>query len=188
MAGDSQITIAVFGVSGVGKTTTIRRVMQQRKTIICHLQASQLIKEGLDRVVNYDELRKADQNRILANQEVLISEYQRQTSMSSASVVVFDGHSVIDGADGYVPIPADVIRQLSPTRLVFLSELPDVIAVRRQADSGRDRPERTQEQLAAMQSTALEICKEYSESLGIPLDILNSGDAQGLESLLVIDW
>ena len=61
--------IAVFGISGVGKTTIIRQWLDGRDDAL-HLQASALIRQGLpDLALDSEMLRSSSAHRILANQQ-----------------------------------------------------------------------------------------------------------------------
>ena len=180
--------IAVFGISGVGKTTLIDSIARDWPSEILHLQASQLIKDAKQRDLDSEALRTASADEIGVNQDFLISEFDRRVVSAIQSTVIFDGHSVIDNDTDLVLIPTSVIRALSPTAIIFVVDSAATIAARRRSDGRRNRPERSAVKLEFMQSRALEACHGYSDALAVPLHVILPTDDKKARSLIEPNW
>lgn len=167
--------IAIFGISGVGKTTLISEAADSIPGAL-HLQASALIKQGLaDPAVTSDMLRRSCGDRIIDNQAVLIEMFELVIANAKASVVFFDGHLVIDTDDRLLEIPIEVIAALKPNLLVHIEDDAETIALRRASDRGRQRPVRSIAAIADHQSYSRSLCKRYSSVLGIKMVALPPG-------------
>jgi adenylate kinase len=177
--------IALLGLSGVGKTTLIARVGERLPVL--HLQASALIKaEQAYRANNPDSSEALRTGAVIDNQELLIAAFLRETAGTTLPVI-FDGHSVIDGRDGLVEIPASVFAALNLDAICYLSAGVDVIAYRRQADQDRPRPVRDLETLAAHQRIAREAARRIAEEIGCKFTELTGDDPEKLLELIGCD-
>ena len=159
--------IAVFGISGVGKTTAIRKWLEGREDAL-HLQASALIKQGLaDPVLDSEVLRRSAGDRVLANQDLLIEMFGRAVAASAARLVIFDGHLVIDTDERLVEIPLSVIAALRPRMLLHIEQTPETIAERRRDDTSRNRPVRALDILEQQQARSRSLCQTYGKRLSV---------------------
>ena len=153
--------VAVFGLSGVGKSWLISR-FAAAETVV-HAQASQLLREARaaisGRAETQEELRKG---AVLENQTLLIEAFARLRASATAPVI-FDGHSVVDGRDRLIEIPVDVIQALGPTGLVFIRDDPAAIVTRRAQDKFRIRPARTEAEIGVQQDRAFMVCARYRD-------------------------
>ena len=176
--------ICVFGLSGIGKTTLIKKALEAVPGTL-HLEASALIKQGLaDAEMESEWLRRAGGERVLANQQILVEIFQREIGIRPGSVVAFDGHLVIDAEDRLVEIPRDVIAALGPQVLVHVEEIPEAIRWRRLADPSRRRPERSAEVLGGHQATSRRLCSEYSRVLGVEMHTLRPSSVKDLAKIM----
>ena len=98
--------------------------------------------------------------------------------------IVFDGHSVIDGHDGLVNIPASVFAKLSLDAIVYLSVDPHIIVKRRLADTDRPRPMRDAETLAEHQQIAKEAARRIAEQIGCIFIAIADGDMNRIMTFL----
>lgn len=164
-------TILVAGVSGVGKTTFINSLGENGP--IQFLSAGSLIKaerERLEGEIHRDMLRFA---KIGDNQKLLIEGFRR-TKDHTASLVLLDGHTVIDTGDGLMQIPTEVFRALEIDMFVFLEAEPQLILDRRANDKSRTRPELAIDILARHQQDALGITRRIATEMSVPLQIVTA--------------
>lgn len=166
--------IAVFGLSGVGKSWLIGRCVAHFPVL--HVQASQLLREAKavlsgERVTS-EELRKG---AVLDNQTLLIQAFARLRE-TAAEPIVFDGHCVVDNGDQLLEIPTEVIAGLAVSHLVFVEGSAKGIIERRQNDAARVRSARSEAELSHHQQRAKAVCKVYSGSLGLPLTVVTADD------------
>ena len=180
------VVIGVFGISGVGKSWMIGEVAARIAGTL-HLQGSALIKQGLaDPSVSSEELRLARGDRVIANQRILIAMFKRLIAALPSSLVLFDGHLLIDTAAQMIEIPQAVIAALRPEFLVHVEAEPPLIAARRHGDTSRKRPTWDIDTLAAHQARSRELCQAYGRRLGIPMEIVGSGDVDKLAAIALL--
>ncbi len=182
---ENHLRIGVFGVSGVGKTTLIKRVAAQFPQKILHLQGSELIKEAMNEKVTSEDIRLISEEDIQNNQEKMIQEYWRKIDHTCVEAVIFDGHCVIDNGHEFVKIPSVVIKDLNLSHLVFVHDNPKSIFHRRINDAERSRPYWTIQKLSELQEVALDVCDQYRRDLEISLLTVNVSDDQALRNLLL---
>lgn len=123
------VAIAVFGISGVGKTRLVSEFVLGNGDYL-HAQASELIKRGLQAVVDSNVLRTASAAKIANNQLGLIHAYDELRKANPNQHVLFDGHSVIDTDKGLVDIDIGVIKSLDPALIVFIEDAVEAIVAR----------------------------------------------------------
>lgn len=174
-------TIGLVGISGVGKSHMIRSLEN-----ICefqHLQASDLIKKEMARQrglrTSSEDLRLGE---IKDNQKLLVDGFWRAVSREGP-LVLFDGHTIIDGAAGVTSIPTSVFRDLGIGMLVFIQAPSDVIVTQRKNDA-RVRPERNSETIGQHQTVALRAADLIAAELSIPLHVIGRNDAGLLQDLI----
>jgi adenylate kinase len=174
----------VFGISGVGKTSLITKALGCVPDCL-HLQASTLIKRGFgDPALESEALRRSSGDRVLANQEILVTSFKSALAAQNPEIVIFDGHLIIDNDLELVEVPVEVIAALQPSRLIHVDDDVDVIARRRESDRNRQRPSRSLEELAHHQALSIDLCRRYASSLGVPLDTLAPDDAARLAEIV----
>lgn len=179
----ARAVIGVFGISGVGKSWLVGEVAARIPRTL-HLQGSALIKQGLaDPSMSSEELRRASGDRIVANQRILIAMVNRAVAEHPSSLVLFDGHLLIDTPAEMIEIPLEVIAALQLKLLVHVEAEPTQIAARRHGDAFRTRPARDIDTLAAHQNRSRDLCKAYGCHLGIPIHIVVSGDVDRLAAV-----
>ena len=171
--------VAVVGISGVGKSTCIRHWAERFP--LMHLQASALIKaEQATRnqaVGSSEDLRLG---QVLENQSLLVSAFRRTTE-GYGGLVVFAGHTLIDGAVGPTPIPATVFRDLDCQHILFVEDDSSAIAERRFLDRSRVRPKLSLEELTSHQSLALATANTIAKTLGIKVTVISPSNASSFD-------
>lgn len=166
--------IAVFGLSGVGKSTTVQRVVTASGGAAAAVNAGDLIRQRLRDQRSTEMLRFLPAEQIQRNQEFLIEELASVRTTVSAPVLLLDGHCVIDNGEQLVPIPIKVIKRLDLAALVFVQGEAVDIRARRLADGGRSRPILSSAELAKQQKCALAVCASYASGLGLRLTVVTA--------------
>jgi adenylate kinase len=159
-------TVALTGISGVGKSTLIKLLSASIE--FEHLQASALIKSGRNGAgdaVTQDQLRSTDLNE---NQRFLIDGF-RLAIESKSGLIILDGHTVIEKGDEIVRIGAFVFREIGISSMIFLEDDPLAIAERRRGDTNRIRPLPDVDKLTQIQNVSREQAAAICHSLGIAL-------------------
>lgn len=158
--------IVIAGLSGVGKTYLIEKLMGTSDTFI-HFSAGSLIKKRLA-FIDRDKLRSLSSNEVLRNQYVLIEQLKEEMlSVLATQTILFDAHMIIDTESEVVPIPFDIFEQLNPSKIIFIHDSPEIILDRRDNDSSRDRPQRTSLELTAQQNQSLNMAENYARQLRV---------------------
>lgn len=166
--------IAILGLSGVGKSTLIGRI---RDTVpLLHLQASGLIKaEQAHRDSSPDSSEALRTGAVIDNQSLMIAAYKREDAATDLPIV-FDGHSIIDGRDGLIEIPASVFAELELDAIFYMAADPHLIAERRRADVSRERPDRDVPTLEHHQKLAESKARRIADALGRPFILIADGE------------
>lgn len=175
--------IAVLGVSGVGKSSLIKKVNEAIP--VMHLQASELIKaEQAYRLLNPDSSETLRTGPVIDNQALMIAAFWRESATTNLPVI-FDGHSIIDGPDGLIEIPSAVFSGLRLDAICFLAAEPLVIVERRQADVGRKRPYRDAAYLHNHQAVAEVAARRIAKDIERPFIYIVNGKIDQLRDLVV---
>jgi adenylate kinase len=176
--------VCIFGISGVGKTTLIRKALESVSGWR-HLQASELIKIGLaNKATSSEILRRSTKERMVTHQLILLENFWSYVRSLEDANAILDGHLVIDAEQGYVKVPVWVINRLRPTKLVHIEDKPEEIYIRRQVDIARIRPTRTPEKLDSYQKLSADLCLRYGRELNVPVNRLNPSNPRALIKLL----
>lgn len=174
--------IALLGLSGVGKTTMLSRLASRIE--FTHLEASRLIKaEQVRRSIGSQSSEVLRTGPVLDNQNLLIAGFAHEAA-STHRPIVFDGHSVIDGGNGLIEIPAEVFASLDLQAICVLHAEPADILARRLSDGARLRPVRTIEALAEHQARAIEVARAIAKQLNQPFELLRNEDEAKLAVLI----
>jgi adenylate kinase len=173
--------VACVGLSGVGKSTLIKSLAERIK--LQHLSAGRLIgdeKARRQEAQQHDELRLAD---IGDNQKLLIEGFRRKLDRS-ASVIIIDGHTVIDTDQTLEPIHYRVFKALGIEMFIFLQAEPTEILQRRMSDASRTRPVISVKEIERHQEFAIEVTKACAGELSIPCYIVVVDDFEFILGIL----
>ena len=179
-------TVAITGLSGVGKTTFLTAL--KKRITFQHLQAGSLIKAARELKcpgdVVRDDLKILDLNE---NQMLLVATFHR--SRDPSGLVILDGHTLIEREDGLTPIPANVFAALKIDTIFALVERPEIIAARRAGDLTRKRPELPIQEIGHRQEVAVDQAKAIAAELRVPFRRIRSADEAQCHRLLSSpDW
>jgi len=178
-------SIALVGLSGVGKTTFLSSLVSDFS--FRHAEASQIIKAQKEYISNEALSSEGLRNRdIHDNQSLLVDGFHRLFP-SEEITTVLDGHTIIDTPTGVIPIPASVFADIGLHFMVYLRGDPRVIASQRQLDKSRNRPERSPNEIAVQQRQAIETAVSITDEIGCPLFVLTHSQGEYFERLLLRD-
>ncbi len=173
--------VAVFGVSGVGKSHMINGFIQSNP--FAHAQASELLrktKEELGSRVSAEDLRKGP---VLDNQALLIDAFSKLRAVELRDII-FDGHTIIDAGNQLIEIPFHVIQAIGPAAIIHLWDDSKAIASRRVSDVSRQRPARNADELDAHQRRSDALAQDYADRLGLPFCRIQSGEHERLAAFI----
>jgi adenylate kinase len=173
--------VAVFGISGVGKTTLIDKFVRNHKTWQA-LSASNLLARLTNR--NPHELRVSDRSLVETNQLFLAEAIHRQRTAAPETNWLLDAHSTIDNDRELVTVPCKAIALIDPDSLIFVFDDAAQIRARRAADRQRQRPLPPIDRIEEEQALALQTCLLYSVELKLDLYRISANDAQGFSSAI----
>lgn len=97
--------VAVFGLSGVGKSTLVQGVVARLPGLVASVNAGELIRRNRRLPTSSDDLRLLQPEEIRANQDVLVRELDKERQRDGAPVLLLDGHCVIDNGRALVKYP-----------------------------------------------------------------------------------
>lgn len=159
----TQKVIAVVGISGVGKTTFLKRLACEIK--FQHLTAGTLISVG--RSLGKEDRDKLRLSDIDENQRLLIGGFHHAKDQN-CPFIIMDGHVVIDTGSKLERISSDIFDALGIDAMVHLVADPKHLFDHRLNDTDRKRPALSEQQLKEHQDTSLQAAQEVCEALDIP--------------------
>ena len=171
--------IVVFGISGVGKTSACKAYVAEHPEFL-HLSAGELIRQETS--LSEEQLRTASAPEILAHQRLLGDALERRLAGRDNDFII-EAHSLIDNGQETVPVSVQTVRSVRPTGLILLEATPKEIEKRRRSD-GRNRPARSQAELALQIKAARELVEGYSKSLRVPMAAAMTNEDFKLDSLI----
>lgn len=180
---DNQKIVAVFGLSGVGKSTLIKNVLENRSDFV-RVSGGNLINNYLS-TQNRDQLRKLTKSKVLNNQEVLISNFIETKKTLKGKHIIFDGHCLIKNGEALTEIPTEVVKRISPNIIIFIDGTAEEVIKRRREDSLRPNREiETASQIDENRFLQKSICSKYSSELSIPLEIIYTSELDKFSEIL----
>lgn len=176
----TQRIVAFTGISGVGKTTFLRQLAQLID--FQHVTGGSLIATAREAAPETrDSIRFANLD---LNQRLLIEGFALARNLNS-TLVVMDGHAVIDDGEGLKEIPSEVFQALGVSVMVHLEAEPERIAANRAGDLSRSRPSYPSQILERHQDISRVHANAIADSLGVPFYIVTQKDTERVVGLLV---
>ena len=171
--------IAFTGISGVGKTTFLKELAKQ--VSFQHLTGGSLIAAARQAEPGQrDEMRHANLDE---NQRLLISGFAVARD-PKASLVIMDGHVVIDDGNSLIELPSAVFRALGASLMIHLEADPAWIAANRSRDKTRSRPQYTPDTLEQHQSASRSHAATIASELDIGFHIVTHTDVGQFPTVL----
>ncbi len=162
-------TIAILGLSGVGKTTLISQFIINNPEFL-HVQASSLLRNRLSKV-EHDELRLQNKGKILDNQKIIVDEFLKFLKKNKEHDIIFDGHSVINTDKEIIKIPPSIFRDIGVNNIIFVSADPQRIYKQRLIDLKRTRAMQSLEAIGYTQNMAADHAKFIAKEIGVKFAI-----------------
>lgn len=172
------LVVAFLGISGVGKSTFLKRAAET--LAFQHMSAGSLIGRARDAQVAHDRLRLEDMAK---NQRLLVRGFHMAKN-AHASIVILDGHAVIDGPGGIAAIDPEVFRRLGVGAIAHLEADPWQILANRDGDASRIRPSRSAEELGEHQKLSLATSQAIAVMLRVPLARFGYGETTRFRSFV----
>jgi len=180
----TKVVVAVFGLSGVGKSWLVSRYANSHA--VMHVQASRLLRDAKAAIsgtaVTSEELRTG---AVLDNQQLLTAAFSTIRT-NAATPIIFDGHCLVDSGKELIEISVEVIEALFLSGLVFVQSNPQEIVAKRTYDTTRIRPLRSVEDVNLQQQHASSICEGYAKRLNLNLHVVNAGDEVGFAAAMAL--
>lgn len=176
----TQKIIFLAGISGVGKTTFLKKLANEIE--FQHLTAGTLISNG--KSLEQKERDSMRFSNLDENQKLLISGFH-YTRDNQASIVVIDGHVVIDTGAELEKISSNVFKALKIDAIIHLNADSDQIFKNRKNDESRDRPKLSSTQLKKHQEYSILSAQDISKALGIKFSETKAENISDLKQLLL---
>jgi adenylate kinase len=165
------LVIAVFGISGVGKTSIIREYLSEDRSAV-HLNAGELL--GSSRR-NLAHGVASSMESIIESQWSIVEKFTSVKNETGRGIILFDAHSVIDRNGITVPVPVDVIAALGLDGILLVLAKEEEILKRRAKDASKWRPIYPIGKIIHLQRSAVEACQFYATALSVPMIKVWSG-------------
>lgn len=175
------LIIALVGISGVGKTTFLKRL--SKLLDFQHLTAGSLIAGARNAgEQTRDDLRFADVDE---NQRLLIEGFDLACDRSATHIII-DGHCIIHGDVGVQQIDSRVFAKLGVGLMVHLEADPQQVQINRSRDKVRDRPSLQLDELDAHQALSLAHAQNIASELKIDLQQIRHSDLDALVKVILV--
>lgn len=173
-------TILVFGVSGVGKTSSCEDYVRRHPDWL-YLRASALLALATGEAP--ETLRTDTAGSIKSNQSLLGNALRAARAQQPGRSVLLDAHAIIDNDKALVEVPLDAVADLGADAMILLEAGVEALA-RRRAHAHRQRPIRSLEQLGREIAAESKTVEAYARKLKIPLASAIVGPGFSLDPLI----
>lgn len=173
-------TILVFGVSGVGKTSSCEDYVRRHPEWL-YLRASALLAEATGEAP--ETLRTEAEGSIKSNQSLLGNALRAARAKQPDRSILLDAHAIIDNDKALVEVPLDAVADLGADAMILLEATAEALAHRR-SHAHRQRPIRSLEQLGREISAESKTVAVYARKLKIPLESAMVGAGFSLDPLI----
>lgn len=163
--------VFLSGLSGVGKTTTARAFVRRHPNFK-HVIASALLRDaGVS-------LEPANESQVRYNQEVLINQFKAIREGCPDTHFLFDGHMIIETANGNHAIADEIIDGLTVSHFVVMVDNAYRIRMSREAVQKRLI---SPVELERLQSIEVQATLRHAERTGRPFFQVQSGQIAVME-------
>jgi len=135
--------IYVFGISGVGKTTLLSKLLEEFNNEIEYINFGTIMfelgKNKLD-LKSRDEIRKLNKNDYYSLFLEATEQLEELVLLSDKKLIIIDTHILIDTNFGtFVGTPKHLVKKVQPNGIIFISAKPEEILERAKKDNTRKR-------------------------------------------------
>lgn len=176
--------VAIFGVSGVGKSTLIRRFISDHQDWT-HVSAGSLLKNAL-KAQDRDALALSGKSIIETNQGILVNEFWSEINSTKSNQILFDGHSVVNNGKEIVLVPLQNLREFRFCKIIYVYADAPTILKHRETDSARKRLMLGLREIETEQRLAMSHSQECALQLSIPFVEIESGDLVGFRKAMLV--
>ena len=180
---NDQKTIMICGVPGVGKTTIVHKFVQHHHNWL-HIEAGKLLKQRIKKFSDF-ELSLRNQDKIIENQNLIIEEFKKVVGVSRNRNVLFDSHIVVLSSEGVIKIPANIIKEFKPDKIIYVWDEPKIISKNIMKDTSRIRVHGSLQQIKEFQSIGVSYAQELAQLLGIEVVFVKSNELEQVLERLV---
>lgn len=153
-------TVFIGGVHGVGKTYLCKNIVCHFD--VAHVTASELIGRHVKHQVD-KTVPNVEKNQLILAEE--LARYQ-----TSCRTILLDGHfCLLNATSSIQDVPLETFEAISPCAIILLIDNPEAISER---ISNRDSLMHSVELIAELQSRERERASFISQSLKIPISII----------------
>ncbi|MEP0914460.1 ATP-binding protein [Leptolyngbya sp. GB1-A1] len=155
-------TVFIGGVHGIGKTYFCKNIVCHFD--VAHVTASELIGRHVKHQVD-KTVPDVEKNQLILAEE--LARYQ-----TSCRTILLDGHfCLLNATSSIQDVPLETFKAISPCAIILLIDTPEVIVGRL---SNRDNRMYNIELISELQSREIERAELISQSLKIPISIINA--------------
>lgn len=167
-------TAVLVGISGVGKTTFLKRLTAAYS--VKGFTASQIISEAhlSEKGKGLTSSTQTHGNSAL-NKEMLLKGFDLIRAKTEGTIVL-DAHTIVKKVDGVKAIDSDVFRVLEIGLIMVLREDPSIIYEQRENDSTRNRDDHDVGELQTLQEESTQASIRLAKKLRIPCVIITRDD------------
>lgn len=135
--------IYVFGISGVGKTTLLSKLLEEFSDKIDYINFGTIMFEigkAKHNLKTRDDIRKFDKETYYSIFLEAVEQLEELVLLSEKKLVLIDTHILIDTSFGtFIGTPKHLIKKTTPNAVIFISADPKEIIERIKSDKTRKR-------------------------------------------------
>jgi len=172
--------VVVTGVPGSGKSTVIKRVLDELKSkgvdysFLNYGDVMLGLMSEKESVSHRDDLRKVPIGRYREIQREAAKQIARAAEKRP---VLLDTHCLIKKPEGYYPgLPRWVLEELNPDLIIIVEAKPEEIAGRRTRGVGRLRDKDLTSDIEEHQQLNRAAASAYAAISGVPVKIIQNSD------------
>ncbi|OAG75629.1 adenylate kinase [Acetobacter malorum] len=162
--------IGITGISGVGKTFLIKKLLQKIDDS-GSISASDILKNY--KKLNSEELRLRENTKIQSDQDIIPVALDERIQELKKHIIFFDFHFSIDNGTNMVDIPFDMLKKINFYSIIFIEDNAKRIIYNREKDE-RYRPIYNENKIIHQQNYLIRLANLFCSTTDTPLLICHS--------------